>query len=93
MERVITTSASQFGRIMRLSERAAERDGQDFTPFRFHDLRHGAHFGGKHRSGNIYTLQKNLGHSSIKTTEIYITHLTAAEAEGAQKEAQGHWLE
>jgi integrase/recombinase XerD len=33
----------------------------------------------------IYELSKHLGHTSVKTTEIYLTFLTPAEAESAQK--------
>lgn len=50
-----------------------------FRPFRFHDLRH-AHAVDWLRSGrSIYDLQQRLGHSSIKTTEIYLDFLTGDE--------------
>lgn len=51
----------------------------DFVPFRFHDLRH-LHAVEWLRSGrSIYDLQQRLGHTSIKTTEVYLKYLTAAE--------------
>lgn len=34
--------------------------------------------------GNIYTLQQILGHASIKTTELYLDHLTPDEKHTAK---------
>lgn len=61
--------------------------------FRFHDLRHLFAVTYLQRSGNIYDLQRILGHASIKTTEIYLDYLTpderrAAMTGSAQKTAQ-----
>ena len=44
-------------------------------PIRFHDLRHtfASHF--MMRGGNLYDLQKLMGHSEVKTTERY-AHLS-----------------
>lgn len=51
----------------------------DFVRFRFHDLRH-LHAVEWLRSGrSIYDLQKRLGHSSIRTTEVYLDYLTPEE--------------
>ena len=36
-----------------------------------------------HCRGNIYDLQKVLGHASLKTTEMYLANLTPAEQERA----------
>lgn len=44
--------------------------------FRFHDLRHRFAIDYLKRGGNIYNLQKILGHSSITTTEIYLNYLS-----------------
>ncbi|BAQ44340.1 tyrosine-type recombinase/integrase [Methylobacterium aquaticum] len=67
----------------------AKKEGRKLLPtfrrFRFHDLRH--RFAVDYlRSGRggIYTLQQELGHTSIKVTEIYLTFLTAEEAERAK---------
>jgi integrase/recombinase XerD len=69
-----------------LRERLEKQD-QDFAafcasikhPFRFHDLRH-QHAVDWLRSGSsLYDLQQRLGHTSIKTTEIYLAHLTPEE--------------
>lgn len=47
--------------------------------FRFHDLRHFFAVSYLRAGGNIYDLQKTLGHKSIKTTEIYLAYLTPEE--------------
>jgi integrase len=49
--------------------------------FNFHALRHWYAVDYLRRGGSIYTLQKILGHSSIKTTEIYLAYLTPKEQE------------
>jgi integrase/recombinase XerD len=66
--------ASRFGRII------AEL-GFDFTA---HDLRHRFAVDYLRNGGNIYHLQKVLGHSSIRTTEIYLAYLTPTEQERAK---------
>lgn len=47
--------------------------------FRFHDLRHLFAVTYLQRGGNIYDLQRILGHGSIKTTEGYLDYLTPEE--------------
>ncbi len=54
---------------------AAVRDKAG-VKFRFHDLRHAFAIIYLKRGGNIYNLQKILGHSSITTTEIYLNYLS-----------------
>lgn len=80
--------ASNFADMtQRAAARAAkEKPPRDYRRFRFHDLRHlfAVEFL-RDRKGSIYDLQKLLGHTSIKTTEIYLDFLTpeqAAEASG-----------
>lgn len=51
--------------------------------FRFHDLRHLFAVTYLQRGGNIYDLQRILGHSSIKTTELYLNYLTPEERRAA----------
>lgn len=54
-----------------------------------HDLRHlFAVEYLRERRGSIYDLQQALGHSSIRTTEIYLKYLTADEAAEAKRPAQ-----
>jgi integrase len=55
--------------------------------FRFHDLRHLFAVTYLQRGGNIYDLQRILGHGSIKTTELYLDYLTPAERRHAMGSA------
>jgi integrase/recombinase XerD len=69
---------------------ARDLSGRDdsFKPFRVHDLRHGFAIGWLRNGGDIYQLSIHLGHTSLKTTEIYLGHLSAREQAGAQKGTQ-----
>lgn len=44
--------------------------------FRFHDLRHLFAVRYLQNGGSIYALQGIMGHTSVKTTEIYLAYLT-----------------
>ncbi|WP_414690983.1 tyrosine-type recombinase/integrase [Novosphingobium sp.] len=44
--------------------------------FRFHDLRHLFAVRFLQNGGSIYALQGIMGRTSVKTTEIYLAHLT-----------------
>jgi integrase/recombinase XerD len=71
--------SSNFRRIVASVAKEAQNQDQDFRPFRFHDLRH-VHAVNWLKSGrSIYALQQRLGHTSIKTTEMYLEYLTADE--------------
>jgi integrase/recombinase XerD len=97
--------ASTFYRLVKRCARIADKEGLAFAPFCFHHLRHrhavdflkhGAATG--ERGYDIYALQGRLGHSSVKTTEMYLEYLTVEEkraamfgqieAKRAQKRAQ-----
>jgi integrase/recombinase XerD len=65
------------------SNYAAQKKSHKFR-FRFHDLRHKFAVDYLRRGGNIYDLQKILGHSSIKTTELYLNYLDPEEQKIAQ---------
>lgn len=52
---------------------------QPFVRFRFHDLRHIYAIRYLRSGGNLYILQKQLGHSTIKQTEGYLRYLSADE--------------
>jgi integrase/recombinase XerD len=70
-----------FDRLAESVAEQAQKQDQDFRPFRFHDLRH-LHAVDWLKSGrSIYVLQQRLGHTSVKTTEIYLTYLTPEEAQ------------
>jgi integrase/recombinase XerD len=88
--------ASQFADIVRRTAKAAAVLGTDFRPFRFHDLRHWHAVQWLKAGRSIYELQHRLGHTSVKTTEVYLEagYLTFEEkqsviagAEVAQKVA------
>lgn len=51
----------------------------DFRPFRFHDMRHYHAVEWLKAGRSIYDLQHRLGHTSVKTTEVYLKYLTSAE--------------
>jgi len=66
----------------------------DLLPFRFHDLRHRHAVDWLQAGGSIYDLQKRLGHTSVKTTEIYLDFVPSEEERKAKygesrKESQG----
>jgi integrase/recombinase XerD len=63
----------------------SRRAGASIRRFRFHDLRHWFAVDYLRRGGSIYSLQKILGHSSIRTTEIYLDFLTPDEQEQAKR--------
>ena len=59
-----------------------KREG--FRRFRFHDLRHLYAVEALRGGRSIYDLSQHLGHTSVKTTEIYLAFLTPAEAQRAK---------
>jgi integrase/recombinase XerD len=77
--------ASRFAEMTASAQKAAQAEGAEFRRFRFHDLRHrfAVDFL-KEKLGTIYDLQLHLGHSSIKTTELYLQYLTPEEARAAK---------
>lgn len=71
--------SSNFARIVDAVAREAQKQDHDFRPFPFHHLRH-VHAVEWLKSGrSIYVLQGRLGHTSIKTTEMYLDYLTPEE--------------
>jgi integrase/recombinase XerD len=76
--------APTFNKLMNRTEAWAKANGVEFRRFRFHHLRH-RHAVDWLKSGrDIYTLQGRLGHTSIKTTEMYLTYLTPPEIQVAK---------
>lgn len=57
---------------------------QRFIRFRFHDLRHMFAINYLRDGGNIYHLQIEMGHSTIRQTEEYLQYLTAEEQVAAK---------
>ena len=82
-QRYLEVHSEFFAKVTRVAQKATQ-EGRDFQRFRFHDLRH--LFAVRYlrdRRGSIYDLQQELGHSSIKTTERYLDHLTPDERQAA----------
>jgi integrase/recombinase XerD len=75
-----TEAASDYVHFRRKLD--GKREG--FRRFRFHDLRHLFAVEALRGGMSIYDLSKHLGHTSVKTTEIYLDFLTPAEAEQAK---------
>jgi integrase/recombinase XerD len=73
--------SSNFARIVAAVAVEAQKQEQDFRPFTFHHLRHRAAVDWLKSGRSIYVLQKRLGHTSIKTTEMYLAYLTPEEAQ------------
>lgn len=76
--------SSRFAAIVAGTQKVAREKGHDFRPFRFHDLRHFFAVDYLKRGGSIYDLQGEMGHSSVKVTEMYVQFLTPEEARAAK---------
>jgi integrase/recombinase XerD len=76
--------APNFNKLVNRTEAWAHANDVEFRRFAFHHLRH-RHAVDWLKSGrDIYTLQARLGHTSVKTTEIYLAYLTPQEAHAAK---------
>lgn len=73
--------ADRYHNVSSRLSRAIKALGYGFTG---HDLRHRFAVDYLKRGGNIYNLQQILGHSSLKTTEIYLDYLTPEEQHRAK---------
>lgn len=84
--------SSVFGNAMRRLVEREDNANRAFRRFRVHDLRHRFAIRWLKAGGDIYRLSRHLGHSSVKTTEIYLEYLTDDEIDVirglAQKTAQ-----
>lgn len=69
----------RFAECVQSVEKRAAKEGISFRPFRFHDLRHRHAVDWLKDGRSIYDLQQRLGHSSVKTTEIYLDFITGDE--------------
>lgn len=67
------------------AHKAAQKGKWRYTPFRLHDLRHIYAIDYLAGGGNLYALQRQLGHGTIRQTEEYLEHLTPEEAERAKR--------
>src|SRR5262249_8145971 len=73
-----------FNKLMNRVEAWAQASGVEFRRFRFHHLRHRHAVDWLKSGGDIYTLQGRLGHTSIKTTEMYLDYLTPEKIQVAK---------
>jgi integrase/recombinase XerD len=71
--------SSNAFQVMRRLIAAEQAAGRDFRRFRVHDLRHAFAVNWLKAGGDIYRLSRHLGHSSVKTTEIYLGYLSVEE--------------
>lgn len=80
-----TNVASNFADYTERAAARAKKAGVEYRRFRFHDLRHlfAVEYLRQGRGG-IYDLQRELGHGSVKTTEIYLDFLTPDQATAAR---------
>lgn len=62
------------------ARKAAQKGKWRYTPFRLHDLRHIYAIDYLAGGGNLYALQRQLGHGTIRQTEEYLQHLSPDEA-------------
>ena len=80
-------AASDFTHIRRYVKAQMAREGRPFVGHRFHDLRHLFAVEALRGGMSIYDLQKHMGHSSIKVTELYLEFLTPEEHTQAKSQA------
>jgi integrase/recombinase XerD len=71
--------SNNFGRLVKAVAVQAQKQDQEFRPFTFHHLRHRGAVDWLKSGRSIYVLQQRLGHTSIKTTEMYLEYLTHEE--------------
>ena len=76
--------SSRWRELMLRCVKTGTKTGTPFRRFRFHDLRHLHAVEYLKVGGSLYDLSKRLGHTSVKTTEIYLDFLTAEEAAKAK---------
>lgn len=67
------------------AQKTAQKEGWRYTPFRLHDLRHIYAIDYLAGGGNLYALQQQLGHSTIRQTEEYLQYLTPEEADSVKR--------
>lgn len=78
-------AASDFTHLRRTVVARAKKNKTQFQRFRFHDLRHLFAVEELRRGVSIYDVQQHLGHTSVKTTEIYLDFLTPEQQAAAKK--------
>ena len=65
------------------ARKTAQKEKWRYVPFRLHDLRHIYAIEYLANGGNLYALQRQIGHGTIRQTEEYLQYLTPEEAKKA----------
>ena len=78
-----TRATEMWREVVLRAQIMAQKNGRRLTRMRFHDLRHEYAIRYLESGGSLYTLQKLLGHGSIRQTERYLAYLTPEQAEKA----------
>lgn len=105
--RRFTQLSRGFADLVRRVARDETAQGRAFERFRFHDLRHAFAIRWLNAGGDIYELSRHLGHTSVKTTEVYLQWMdpdardryerreardTRGDPKPAQEPDQPHWF-
>ncbi len=84
-------AAGQFREVMARAVAGEAAEGRTLRRFRFHDLRHAFAVRWLLAGGDIYALSKHLGHTSVKTTEIYLAYVSDyRDAQGENRHSDRH---
>lgn len=75
--------SARFLRARQAAEATARSRGETLPRFSAHALRHAFAVNWLQAGGGIYALSRHLGHTSVKTTEIYLRYLTESQQERA----------
>lgn len=67
--------AHRWAALVRQAQRAEQEAGRSLPYFTFHKLRHAFAIRWLEQGGDIYALSGHLGHTSVKTTEIYLDYI------------------
>lgn len=80
-------ATEMFREVVGRAQKLAQAAGRRFVRMRFHDLRHEMAIRFLESGRSIYTLQKILGHGTIKQTEEYLVYLTPELAAHVKSES------
>jgi integrase/recombinase XerD len=77
--KAVKTASGRFKTLVKSCARSAQNRNSPFGHSGFMSYATGMSSAGRNRVGSIYDLQERLGHSGVKTAEIYLSHLTTEE--------------
>lgn len=73
-----------FRKVMDIAVAGERAEGRELRRFTFHSMRHAFAIRWLMAGGDIYQLSRHLGHTSVKTTEIYLGFITDYQDEQAR---------